>query len=44
MSNIPAHRGFVPPKLPKPINPALAKHHVKPKQALDNAAGNAETH
>ena len=22
----PAHRGFVPPKLPKPLNPALAKH------------------
>jgi len=22
----PAHHGFVPPKLPKPVNPALAKH------------------
>jgi uncharacterized membrane protein len=22
----PVHRGFVPPKLPKPLNPALAKH------------------
>jgi uncharacterized membrane protein len=22
----PEHRGFVPPKLPKPLNPALAKH------------------
>jgi uncharacterized membrane protein len=22
----PVHRGFVPPKLPKPLSPALAKH------------------
>ena len=30
------HHGFVPPKLPKPINPALAKHYEARAASVQN--------
>jgi uncharacterized membrane protein len=32
----PAHRGFVPPKLPMPVNPALAKHAEARAASIQN--------
>jgi uncharacterized membrane protein len=32
----PAHRGFVPPKLPMPLNPALAKHAEARAASIQN--------
>jgi uncharacterized membrane protein len=32
----PAHRGFVPPKLPTPLNPALAKHAEARAASIQN--------
>jgi uncharacterized membrane protein len=46
MSNTPAqpvHRGFVPPKLPKPINPALAKHYEARAASIQNRIADAIT-
>jgi uncharacterized membrane protein len=39
----PAHRGFVPPKLPKPINPALAKHYEARAASVQNRIADAIT-
>ena len=39
MSNteaLPAHRGFVPPKLPMPLNPDLAKHAEARAASIQN--------
>src|ERR1700759_3998197 len=36
MSNTPAHHGFVPPKLPTPLNPALAKHYEARAASIQN--------
>jgi uncharacterized membrane protein len=46
MSNTPAepvHRGLVPPKLPKPINPALAKHAEARAASIQNRIADAIT-
>jgi uncharacterized membrane protein len=43
MSNIPAHRGFVPPQLPRPINPALAKHYEVRAASIQNRIADAIT-
>src|SRR3977135_96601 len=32
----PAHRGFVPPKLPMPLNPTLAKHAEARAASIQN--------
>jgi uncharacterized membrane protein len=39
----PAHRGFVPPKLPKPLNPALAKHAEARAASIQNRIADAIT-
>ena len=39
----PAHRGFVPPKLPTPINPALAKHAEARAASIQNRIADAIT-
>ena len=36
MSNTPVHRGLVPPRLPKPVNPALAKHYEARAASIQN--------
>jgi hypothetical protein len=38
-----AHRGFVPPKLPMPLNPALAKHAEARAAGLQNRIADAIT-
>jgi uncharacterized membrane protein len=46
MANIqdhPAHRGFVPPKLPKPVSPELAKHAEARAANLQNRIADAIT-
>ena len=43
MSNTPVHHGFVPPKLPKPINPALAKHYEARAASIQNRIADAIT-
>src|SRR4029453_1614535 len=43
MPNTPAHRGFVPPKLPQPINPALAKHAEARAASVQNRIADAIT-
>ena len=37
------HHGFVPPKLPKPINPALAKHYEARAASVQNRIADAIT-
>src|SRR6185295_9451886 len=39
----PVHQGFVPPKLPKPVNPALAKHYEARAASLQNRIADAIT-
>jgi len=39
----PVHHGFVPPKLPKPINPALAKHYEARAASIQNRIADAIT-
>jgi uncharacterized membrane protein len=39
----PARRGFVPPKLPKPLNPALAKHAEARAASIQNRIADAIT-
>src|SRR3981189_2111160 len=39
----PAHRGFVPPKLPMPLNPELAKHAEARAANLQNRIADAIT-
>jgi uncharacterized membrane protein len=43
MPDTPVHRGFVPPKLPKPINPALAKHYETRAASIQNRIADAIT-
>src|SRR5689334_23934633 len=43
MSNTAAHHGFVPPKLPKPLNPALAKHCEARAASIENRIADAIT-
>jgi uncharacterized membrane protein len=43
MPNTAAHRGFVPPKLPQPINPALAKHAEARAASIQNRIADAST-
>ena len=38
-----AHRGFVPPKLPMPLNPALAKHAEARAASVQNRIADAIT-
>jgi uncharacterized membrane protein len=38
-----AHRGFVPPKLPMPLNPALAKHAEARAASIQNRIADAIT-
>ena len=38
-----AHRGFVPPKLPMPVNPALAKHAEARAASIQNRIADAIT-
>src|SRR5258705_13266846 len=39
----PAHRGFVPPKLPMPLNPALAKHAEARAASIQNRIADVTT-
>jgi uncharacterized membrane protein len=39
----PVHRGFVPPKLPIPLNPALAKHAEARAASIQNRIADAIT-
>jgi uncharacterized membrane protein len=39
----PAHRGFVPPKLPMPLNPELAKHAEARAASIQNRIADAIT-
>jgi uncharacterized membrane protein len=39
----PLHHGFVPSKLPKPVNPALAKHYEARAASLQNRIADAIT-
>ena len=38
-----AHRGFVPPKLPLPLNPAMAKHAEARAASIQNRIADAIT-
>ena len=42
-SEHPVHHGFVPPKLPKPVNPALAKHYEARAASVQNRIADAIT-
>ena len=39
----PVHRGFVPPKLPMPLNPAMAKHAEARAASIQNRIADAIT-
>src|SRR4051812_17020242 len=43
MSNTPAHHGFIPPKMPKPVSPALAKHYEARAASVQNRIADAIT-
>src|SRR3954452_19699876 len=43
MSNTPAQHGFIPPKMPKPVSRALAKHYEARAASVQNRIADAIT-